>query len=50
MVRGINVGNDGQKFGTFHDTPILNSTVYDVEFPDGEVKEYASNVIAKNML
>eukprot|EP00957_Ditylum_brightwellii_P125656 9577976-Ditylum_brightwellii.AAC.1 len=29
---------------------MLNSTVYKVEFPDREVKEYAANVIAENML
>eukprot|EP00957_Ditylum_brightwellii_P116099 8856522-Ditylum_brightwellii.AAC.1 len=29
---------------------MLNSTIYEVEFPDGEVKEYAANVIAENML
>ena len=23
--------------------------VYDVQFPDGEIKEYAANVIAENM-
>ena len=23
---------------------------YDVEFPDGQVKEYAANIIAENML
>eukprot|EP00957_Ditylum_brightwellii_P117464 8959032-Ditylum_brightwellii.AAC.1 len=29
---------------------MLNSTIYEVEFPDVEVKEYAANVIAENML
>ena len=28
----------------------MNSIVYDVEFPDGTVKEYSANVIAENML
>ena len=49
-VSGRTVGPDGKTIGTFHDTPIFNSIVYDVEFPDVEVKEYAANVIAKNML
>ena len=31
-------------------TPSLNSLVYDVEFPDGAVKQYAANVIAENLL
>jgi hypothetical protein len=29
---------------------MLNSIIYEVEFPDGQVKEYAANVIAENML
>eukprot|EP00957_Ditylum_brightwellii_P007271 552840-Ditylum_brightwellii.AAC.1 len=36
--------------GSYHDNPMLNSTIYKVEFPDREVKEYATNVIAENML
>ena len=28
----------------------MNTLVYDVEFPDGEVKEYSENVIAENLL
>ena len=33
-----------------HMIPFLNSIIYDVEFPDGQVKEYAANIIAENML
>ena len=40
----------GRSVGTYHDNPILNSLVYDVEFPDGEVKEFAANIIAENIL
>ena len=29
---------------------LLNSLVYEVEFPDGYVKEYSANIIAENML
>ena len=29
--------------------PFLNTTIYDVEFPDGEIREYCANVIAENM-
>ena len=35
--------------GTYHDNPILNTMIYDVEFPDGEVREYSANIIAENM-
>ena len=40
---------DGEIVGTYDDNPILNTLVYDVEFPDGEVREYAANIIAENM-
>jgi hypothetical protein len=29
--------------------PILDTRVYDVEFPDGRVDKYAANVIAESM-
>jgi hypothetical protein len=29
--------------------PILDTRIYEVEFPDGEVLEYAANVIAENL-
>ena len=43
-------GNDGRVVGTYNENPFLNSVVYDVEFPDGAVKQYAANIIAENML
>ena len=49
-VRRRTVVPDGKTIRTFHDTPIFNSIVYYVEFPDGEVKEYADNLIAENTL
>ena len=39
----------GKTTGTFDDNPYLNSVIYDVGFPDGEIKQYAANVIAENM-
>ena len=39
------IDSDGLVIGEFSDNPILNSLVYDVEFPDGVVKQYAANVI-----
>ena len=44
------IGPDGQVTGTHDNNPYLNSIIYDVEFPDGQVKEYAANIIAENML
>ena len=36
--------------GSYQENPILNSIIYDVEFPDAEVKEYAANILAENLL
>jgi hypothetical protein len=45
------LGPDGRTAGTtYDDNPMLNSIVYEVKFPDGQVKEYTANVIAENML
>ena len=41
---------DGRTTGTYHDNPFLNTITYNVEFPDGQVKEYGTNIIAENML
>ena len=41
---------DGRTAGTYHDNPFLNTVTYNVEFSDGQVKEYGANIIAKNML
>jgi hypothetical protein len=50
QVKRRALGPDGIVVGKYDDNPILNSIVYEVEFPDGQVKEYAANVIAANML
>ena len=44
------IGPDGQVTGTYDNNPLLNSIICDVEFPGGQVKEYAANIIAENML
>ena len=49
-VIGRTVNPDGLESGVYDENPFLNSIVYDVEFPDGEVKEYSANLIAENML
>jgi hypothetical protein len=36
-------------YGTKNDNPILDTRVYQVKFPDGEIAEYAANVIVENM-
>ena len=44
------VDKHGKLIGTYNDNPILNSHLYEVEFPDGEVKELAANVLAENFM
>ena len=53
MISGKVVGRkrelDGTLKGTANSNPILDTRTYEVEFPDGDVAEYAANVIAENM-
>jgi hypothetical protein len=44
------IGPDGTIAGTYDENPYLNSMIYEVEFPDEQVQEYAANTIAENML
>lgn len=44
------IGPCGRATGTYDENPMLNSMIYEIEFPDGQIKEYAANVIAENML
>ena len=48
-MTGRTINLAGNTVGTYHDNPMINTLVYDVEFPDGEVKEYSANVIAENL-
>ncbi len=43
------IDSDVIVIGEFDENPILNSLVYDVEFPNSVVKQYAMNVIAKTV-
>ena len=48
-VIGRSKDGNGETVGVYDENPFLNTVVYDVQFPDGEIKEYAANVIAENM-
>ncbi len=43
------VDENGCMIGTYNDNPLLNTMVYDCEFPDGTTKECAANIIAENI-
>jgi Reverse transcriptase (RNA-dependent DNA polymerase) len=49
-VKQRTMGPDGCIHGTYDDNPYMNTIIYDVEFPDGQVKEYSANLIAENIL
>ena len=40
---------NGNPIGKANSNPLLDTRLYDVEFPDGEIKEYAANVIAESI-
>ena len=42
--------SDGMVSGKYNNNPFLNSITYEVEFSDGQVKEYLANLIAENIL
>ena len=44
------LGPNRKVSGRYHNNPFLNSMLYEVKFPDGQVKEYSANLIAENML
>jgi hypothetical protein len=49
-VIGRTLGDHGSTMGSYDDNPVLNLMIYDVEFPDGNFKQYAANILAENML
>ena len=39
----------GNPIGVAHSNPILDTRIYDVQFPDGHTESYAANMIAENI-
>jgi hypothetical protein len=51
IVKQRSIDENGNNIiGRYDENPTKSSVIYDVEFPDGQVKEYAANIIAENML
>ena len=44
------VGPNGEQLGTFDINPYLNTIMYEVEFDDGQIREYGANIIAESMI
>ena len=49
-VNQISVAPDVTTTGEYINEPFMNSIVYEVEFPDNQVREYSSRIIAQNMI
>jgi hypothetical protein len=50
VVTRQTIGPDGKLIGTYDEDPSKSTMVYEVEFNDGELREYSANTIAENML
>ena len=40
---------NGKHMGTFNQNSLINSSIFDVEFPDGAEKSYSINTVSQNM-
>ena len=40
---------NGDTVGKYNDNPLFNSMLYDIEFPDGGIKEYCADIFDENM-
>ena len=41
--------HDGTLIGTYDSNPILDSRIYEVQFPDGSLADYSTNVLIENI-
>jgi hypothetical protein len=48
-VMGRKRDQDGQLIGRSNKNPVLDTSLYDVEFDDGRVGTYSANIIAENI-
>ena len=50
IVKGRKRGSDGKFIDKYHENPLLDSSVYDVQFLDGHVESYFANQIAEAVI
>ena len=50
QVKQRQLGPECKIVGSYNVNTMLNSMIYEVEFPDVQVEDYAVNVIAENIL
>ena len=46
-VIGRSYNDDGNLLGEYNTNPLLNSIIYNVEFPDRQLREYSASTIAQ---
>ena len=49
-MKGRKRNADGVAIGEYHQNPILDTCIFQVEHPDGRVEEYVTNVIAESLM
>ena len=49
-VKKRKLDHKGQPIDSSNTNPIIDSRIYELEFPDGRVEEYSINVNIENML
>ena len=50
VIKGRKRDHDGNVIGRANANPILDSRIYELQFPDGRVEDYAMNVIIENLM
>ena len=50
VVKGRKRGQDGRYIGQYHENPVLDTSVYEVEFSDGRVESYFANQIVESII
>ncbi len=48
-VIGRKTDRDGNPIGIGHSNPLIDTRIYEVQFPDGHMEEFAANTIAENI-
>ena len=48
-VKGIKRNTDESLIGNYNSNPILDTRIFDVEYPDGKIDAFATNVISESI-
>ena len=50
VIKGRKRDHEGNPIGVSNPNPILDTRVYELQFPDGRVEDYSMNIIVENLL